>query len=98
MPTDKRYVLVAGNYQAGTNVVDFTDPANAFEVGYSDPGPIVPTQLGGAWSSYWYNGAIYESDARRGLYVWKVSARELAGPELKLDYLNPQTNHTSIGN
>jgi hypothetical protein len=27
-----RYVLVAGNYQAGISVIDFTDPANAVEV------------------------------------------------------------------
>jgi hypothetical protein len=51
---------------------------------------------GGDWSSYWYNGRIYESDTRRGLYVWNVSAPELAGPELGLDFLNPQTNHTSF--
>ena len=48
---------------------------------------------GGDWASYWYNGYIYESDARRGLYVWRVKAQEARGPELKLDYLNPQTNH-----
>jgi len=51
---------------------------------------------GGDWSSYWYNGHIYESDTRRGLYVWKVSAPEVRGPMVNLDYLNPQTNHVSI--
>ena len=61
-----RYVLVGGNYQAGISVVDFTDPANAREVAYADPPPLVPTQLGGDWSTYWYNGRIYESDITRG--------------------------------
>jgi hypothetical protein len=101
-----RYLLVHGSYQSGTALVDFTDPANAYEVAWMDPLPLDPPSdtspggrtnfRGGDWSSYWYNGAIYESDARRGLYIWKVSAPELRGGELKLDYLNPQTNHTSI--
>ena len=67
VPTDKRYLLVGGNYQAGISVVDFTDPANAVEVAYADPAPLVPTQLGGDWSTYYYNGRIYESDITRGL-------------------------------
>ena len=37
-----RYVLVAGNYQAGISVVDFSDPANAKEIAYADPPPLVP--------------------------------------------------------
>lgn len=41
---------------------------------------------GGDWSSYWYNGLIYESDARRGLYVWKVSAPEVRAPMVHLDF------------
>ena len=75
VPTDKRYVLVGGNYQAGLSVVDFTDPANAKEVAYADPAPLVPTQLGGDWSTYWYNGRIYESDITRGLIIWKLVTR-----------------------
>jgi hypothetical protein len=51
---------------------------------------------GGDWSSYWYNGLIYESDTRRGLYIWKVKAREVRGPKVELEYLNPQTQHLSI--
>jgi hypothetical protein len=106
VPHPRRNLLVHGSYQSGTALVDFTDPANAYEVAWMDPDPLDPPSptspggrtnfRGGDWSSYWYNGAIYESDTRRGLYVWKVSARELSGPEVKLDYLNPQTNHTSI--
>ena len=91
VPTDKRYLLVGGNYQAGISVVDFTDPANATEVAYADPAPLVPTQLGGDWSTYYYNGRIYESDITRGLIVWNLSGKWDAGAR-KLDFLNPQTS------
>ena len=95
VPTDKRYVLVAGNYQAGISVVDFTDPANAREIAYADPAPLVPAQLGGDWSTYWYNGFIYESDITRGLIVWKLADKAVAGAK-KLPHLNPQTAELSF--
>jgi hypothetical protein len=101
----KRYLLVHGSYQSGTALVDFTDLDNIYEVAWMDPLPLDPPSdtspggrtnfRGGDWSSYGYNGLIYESDARRGLYLWNVSAPEAGGPEVKLDFLNPQTNHTS---
>ena len=96
VPTDKRYLLVGGNYQAGISVVDFTDPANATEVAYADPAPLVPTQLGGDWSTYYYNGFIYESDITRGLIVWNLSGKWDAGAR-KLDFLNPQTSMFTLG-
>lgn len=65
-PTDKGRVLVHGSYQSGIGVLDFTDPANAPEIAYADPAPLVPTTLGGDWSSYWYDGFIYESTSRAG--------------------------------
>jgi hypothetical protein len=95
IPTDKRYVLVGGNYQAGISVVDFTDPANAVEVAYADPAPLVPTQLGGDWSTYYYNGRIYESDITRGLLIWNLSGKWDAGAK-RLPYLNPQTSEFSL--
>jgi LVIVD repeat len=95
VPTDKGYVLVAGNYQAGISVVDFTDPANAREIAFADPAPLVPTQLGGDWSTYWYNGRIYESDITRGLIIWNLSDQAVAGAK-KFDHLNPQTMETSF--
>lgn len=95
VPTNKRYVLVSGNYQGGVSVVDFTDPANAYEVAYADPAPLVPTQLGGDWSTYWYDGRIYESDITRGLIIWKLSDKVVAGAK-KLKHLNPQTQEFSF--
>jgi len=106
VPHPTRNLLVHGSYQSGTALVDFTDPANAYEVAWMDPDPLDPPSpgspggrtnfRGGDWSSYWYNGFIYESDTRRGLYVWNVSAPEARGPMVMLDHLNPQTAHLSI--
>ena len=106
VPHPTRNLLVHGSYQSGTALVDFTDPANAYEVAWMDPLPLDPPSAtspggrtnfrGGDWSSYGYNGLIYESDTRRGLYVWNVSAPEAGGQVVRLDYLNPQTNHFSI--
>ena len=97
VPTDKRYVLVSGNYQSGISVVDFTDPARATEIAFADPAPLSTTTLigGGDWSSYWYDGRIYESDMKRGLIVWNLSDKAVAGAK-KLGHLNPQTQETSF--
>jgi hypothetical protein len=101
VPTDKRYVMVSGNYQSGISVIDFTDVANAQEIAYADPAPLVDPnppvgiELGGDWSTYWYNGRIYESDITRGLIIWDLSDKAVAGAR-KLDHLNPQTQESTI--
>jgi hypothetical protein len=95
VPLRKRYVLVSGNYQSGISVVDFTNPAAAREFAYADPAPLVPTQLGGDWSTYWYNGRIYESDITRGLLVWQLRDKRVAGAR-RLHHLNPQTQEFSL--
>jgi len=61
-------------YQGGISVMDFTDPANPFEIAYFDRGPIDPKMLvlGGDWSAYWYNGYIYGSEIARGLDVFQL--------------------------
>jgi hypothetical protein len=101
VPTTKRYVMVSGNYQSGISVIDFTDPTAATEVAYADPAPLVDPnppvgiELGGDWSTYWYNGFIYESDITRGLLVWNLSDKTVAGAR-KLDRLNPQTQEFTL--
>jgi hypothetical protein len=97
VPTPGRRVLVHGSYQSGIGVVDFTDPTNAVEIAYADPAPLSTTQLvlGGDWSSYWYDGRIYESDITRGLTVWELSDPAVARA-LKLGHLNPQTQEFTI--
>jgi hypothetical protein len=105
-PHKTKGLLVHGSYQSGTALVDFTDLTDIREVAWMDPPPLDPpsatspggrtTYRGGDWASYWYNGLIYESDARRGLYIWKVTGRADAGPMVRLRFLNPQTQHISI--
>jgi hypothetical protein len=97
-----RDVLVSGNYQAGTWLVDFTNPAQPTTLAWSDP-PAKPVPPGtpfccdvtGAWSTYWYNGSIYESNIGEGLNVFRFSGRETAGA-IRLDRSNPQTQEFSI--
>ncbi len=97
-----RYVVVSGNYQGGTWVTDFTDPANPVTVGWTDPESLGPgsfcgglCQIGGAWSTYWYNNFIYESDITAGLQIYNLSDKARAGA-MRLDRLNPQTQEFTI--
>jgi hypothetical protein len=90
VPVADRYVLVSGNYQSGTSVVDFTDLEAPREIGFSDPPPLSPTQVGGAWAAYWYNGYVYESDITRGLNIFRLPDTLVPG-QATLTALNPQT-------
>jgi hypothetical protein len=99
-----RDILVMGNYQAGTWVVDFTDPGSPVTVAWSDPPPLpqvttpggmLVNELGGAWSSYWYNNFIYESEITKGLNVFRLSG-SVTGGAMRLDHLNPQTQEFSL--
>jgi LVIVD repeat len=92
---DQRYVLVAGNYMSGISVVDFTDPANAKEIAYADP-PAFPDGFeGGDWSTYWYNGHIYESDLVWGLLTWRINDPRVTA-YYRTPYSNPQTQEFTI--
>jgi hypothetical protein len=98
-----RRILVSGNYQAGTWVTDFTDPSDPETLGWSDPPPLPqvadPTtgalinELGGAWSTYWYNGFLYESEITKGVNVFRFSGKKSQG--IRLPHLNPQTQEFS---
>jgi hypothetical protein len=76
VPVPGRDIEVQAWYQGGVSVVDFTDPAQPFEIAYFDRGPIDPNVLilGGEWSAYWYNGYIYGSEIARGLDVFELTA------------------------
>jgi PA domain/LVIVD repeat len=101
VPTNRGRILVSGNYQSGISVLDFTDPANVSEIAFADPAPLInpdnPLAIegGGDWSSYWYDGEIYESDMTRGLTIWDLKDRAVRGAR-KLGHLNPQTQETTI--
>jgi hypothetical protein len=75
IPVPGRDIEVQAWYQGGISVVDFTDPAQPFEIAYFDRGPIDPKMLvlGGDWSAYWYNGYIYGSEIARGLDVFELA-------------------------
>jgi hypothetical protein len=94
-------VLVSGNYQSGISVIDFSDPENPEEIAFADPAPLVdpnpPVGIegGGDWSSYWYDGEIYEGDMTRGLIIWELNDRAVRG-DIRLGRLNPQTQEFSI--
>jgi hypothetical protein len=75
VPVPGRDILVQGWYQGGLSMFDWTDPANPFEIGYFDRGPISPTSnvLGGFWSGYWYNGSVYGSEIARGVDAFELT-------------------------
>ena len=71
VPVPGRDILVQAWYQGGLSVIDFSDTANPVEIAYFDRGPInVPNptglNLGGLWSTYWYNGQVYGTEIARG--------------------------------
>jgi hypothetical protein len=74
IPVPGRDIEVQAWYQGGISVMDFTNPAQPFEIAYFDRGPIDPKMLvlGGDWSAYWYNGFIYASEIARGLDVFEL--------------------------
>lgn len=78
VPVPGRDIEVQAWYQGGVSVMDFTDAAHPKEIAYFDRGPIDPKMLvlGGDWSAYWYNGAIYGSEIARGLDVFELLPTE----------------------
>ena len=78
IPVPGRDIEVQAWYQGGISIVDFTDPAQPFEIAYFDRGPIDPKMLvlGGEWSAYWYNGNIFGSEIARGLDVFELTPTE----------------------
>ena len=102
VPFVDRHVLVHGSYQSGTSVVDFTNPAAARELAWSDPPPRpVPAgspfccDVAGVWSSYWYNDVIYETNIAEGLNLFDI--REPWWDRgVNLPHLNPQTQDQAL--
>ncbi|HLV27241.1 MAG TPA: hypothetical protein VKZ41_13110 [Gemmatimonadales bacterium] len=99
IPIPGRDIMVQAWYQGGVSVFEFTDPKNPVEIAYHDRGPVdsLRMQMGGSWSVYWYNGAIYSSEIARGLDVYElmpsgfISQNEIdAARTVTFDQLNPQ--------
>ena len=99
IPIPGRDVMVQAWYQGGLSVFDWTDPKHPKEIAYFDRGPLDPTklELGGYWSTYWYNGLIVGSEITRGLDIFElkpsgfISQNEIdAAKSVHFDYLNAQ--------
>ncbi|MGH3327770.1 MAG: LVIVD repeat-containing protein, partial [Streptomycetales bacterium] len=100
IPVPGRDIMVQAWYQGGISVWEFTDPENPREIAFFERGPLSDERriIGGSWSAYWYNGAIYSSDIQKGLDVLKVTdpavAPAMAHSE---DLLNVQTQRSFTG-
>jgi hypothetical protein len=99
IPVPGRDLMVQAWYQGGLSIMDFTDPANPFEIAFFDRGPLSIESLftGGYWSTYWHNGRIYGAEISRGIDVFRLvptehlSEAEIAAAELvRLDMFNAQ--------
>ena len=102
IPVPGRDIMVQAWYQGGLSIIDFTDTANPVEIAYFDRGPInVPNptglNLGGFWSTYWYNGHIYGTEIARGFDTFALTPSEHmsqneidAATEVVLDGFNAQ--------
>lgn len=102
IPVPGRDIMVQAWYQGGVSVIDFTDTANPTEIAFLDRGPINfpnPTglNLGGYWSTYWYNGNVLGSEIARGFDTLGLTASDqmseneiIAAGEIQLDEFNAQ--------
>jgi hypothetical protein len=70
-----RDIMVQSWYQGGVSVFDWSDPKNPKEIAFFDRGPVDANRpaMGGAWSTYWYNGVIVSSEIARGLDVAELT-------------------------
>ena len=99
IPVPGRDIMVQAWYQGGVSIFDFTDSAHPVELAYFDRGPLDPKQLilGGYWSAYWYNGAIYGSEISRGVDVFRLKPSDVltqheidAAKSIQSDEMNTQ--------
>ena len=102
VPVPGRDIMVQAWYQGGLSVIDFTDTANPTEIAFLDRGPIdepnpAGLNLGGYWSTYWYNGNVLGSEIARGFESLAftpsdhLSANEItAAGEIQLAEFNAQ--------
>ena len=80
-------------------MVDWTNPANPVSIASADPPPLDPNILvvGGAWSSYWYDGFIYESEITKGLHIFELETPEVSpAASGRRAFSNPQTQLEAI--
>ena len=108
VPVPGRDILVQAWYQGGVSVIDFEDTSNPVEIAYFDRGPInFPNagalNLGGLWSTYWYNGLFYGTEIARGFDTFALtpstflSENEIeAAGEVVLEQFNSQLQSSLV--
>jgi hypothetical protein len=102
VPVPGRDILVQAWYQGGLSMIDFSDTSNPIEIAFFDRGPIDEPNssglnLGGLWSTYWYNGNIFGSEIARGFDSFglltsdQMSQNEIdAASQVQMDEFNAQ--------
>jgi hypothetical protein len=65
---DGRDLMVLGWYTAGTVLIDFSDPANAFQVAHYRAAD--PTSV---WEARYHNGHVFSADTQRGLDISRLT-------------------------
>ena len=105
IPVPGRDIMVQAWYQGGISIFDFTDSAHPVEIAFFDRGPLDAKQLvlGGYWSAYWFNGAIYGSEISRGVDVFRLkpsdalSQHEIdAAKSIQFDEVNTQVQKAIV--
>ncbi|WP_083459815.1 LVIVD repeat-containing protein [Jiangella muralis] len=94
IPVPGKDIFVQAWYQGGISVFDFTDPYNPTEIAWFDRGPLDADRLilGGAWSTYYYNGYVYSNEIQRGFDVFNIRDPRVAlAKGNRYDEFNPQT-------
>ena len=105
IPVTDRYLLTSAYYEAGTSLLNFTNPDDIREIAFYDaaggdvnPGATAANPKSDTWSSYFYNGNLFANDINRGVDVFGLTgtpATRVAGART-LDHLNPQTQECLI--
>ncbi|MBO6575072.1 MAG: hypothetical protein JJ896_06645 [Rhodothermales bacterium] len=78
IPVPGRDIKAQAWYQGGMSIFDFTDPENAFEIGFFDRGPVNDSTMisGGYWSTYWHNGYLFGAEIARGFDIFQLEPSE----------------------
>ncbi|WP_345206949.1 hypothetical protein [Fodinibacter luteus] len=92
IPVKGRDVMVQSWYQGGVSLWEFTDSTSPKELDYFERGPLSPSNLGGTWSAYYYNGFVYSSDIQKGFDVLMLKDPTLRkANSVRLKEFNAQT-------
>lgn len=100
IPVPGKDLMVQAWYQGGVSVFDFTDSANPVEIAYYDRPALSETemQLGGSWSSYWYNGRVYSNDITRGLDTFVINDKRVKpAKKVRMGTFNAQSQPSYNG-